>query len=375
MLCTKLRGSLEDASDYLTEQARGYVMTGEPGFMERYWEEIHTGKRREAVVERLGGLGLSQHSTRLLQAAKNNSDLLVYLETRAMCLAAEARHIPGERLPVEVRDYVLNVVEKSMSSEQKHTEAVELLFGGQYTSEKEVIDQYTTQFMEAAQEELDMDLEQAEKKASGAMTFQWALQAAVIVLFILVIGACYYMIIHPVLYYHRCIEEGMEEKMHPQGIREVNLLGQSIQSMYRNMRSALKAKDEFLASVSHEIRTPLHSVMGCQTLLEQTDLTDSQKEYLSCMERASAHLLEMVTHLLDYAKLENRMSRPVNGPWKPGDLAGYLDTGFRHLARAGNLEYKVILKDHVPGCLYGDASMIRQIGTNLVSNAIKFTDR
>lgn len=374
MLCAELRRELEDASDYLTEQARSYVITGNPDDMADYWEEIHTGKRREAVMGQLGGIGLSEDGTRLLQAAKTNSDLLVYLETRAMRLAAESRQAEAAGLPDEVRDYVLNVVERSMSPEQKYLQAVELLFGSQYTAEKAVIGQYTTQFLEAAEAELDQELERAEHGSTRAMRFQWGLQAAAVICFLLALVVCYYMTINPALHYHNCLIQGREEELHPGGILEVRILGESIRAMYQNMRDALKTKDEFLASVSHEIRTPLYSIMGYQTLLEQTKLTDDQKEYLIYMKRASAHLLEMVTHLLDYEKLENQEAKPVNRQWEPKELAEYLDTGFRHLAETEKLDFQVHLKDDVPRLLYGDVSMIRQIGANLVSNAIKFTD-
>lgn len=374
MLCAELRRELENASDYLTEQARSYVITGNSDDMTDYWEEIHTGKRREAVMAQLGGMGLSEHGTRLLQAAKTNSDLLIYLETRAMRLAAESRQAEAASLPDEVKDYVLNVVERSMNPEQKYLEAVELLFGSQYTAEKAVIGQYTTQFLEAAEAELDQELERAEHGSTRAMRFQWGLQAAAAICFLLALVVCYYMTINPALHYHNCLIQGREEELHPGGILEVSILGESIQAMYQNMRDSLKTKDEFLASVSHEIRTPLYSIMGYQTLLEQTKLTDDQKEYLTYMKRASAHLLEMVTHLLDYEKLENQEVKPVNRKWEPKELAEYLDTGFRHLAETEKLAFQVHLKDDVPGLLYGDVSMIRQIGANLVSNAIKFTD-
>lgn len=364
----ELCDNLEEAAGYLSEQARNYVITGNQDYLENYWEEVHTGKRREAAVRELKELGVSEKRIGLLESAKNYSDMLIYLETRAMRLAADASPPSGKELPSEVEEYILNIVEKSMNPEEKYVAAVELLFGGQYLSEKDVIGQYTRQFLRQEEGELEGELKRADKEFSGALTLQWVLEMAAVFLFLLMVLSYYYLVIRPVLYYHGCLMKENKEHLKPSGVQEINMLGKTI-------NHALKAKDDFLADVSHEIRTPLNSVIGYETLLEQTELNPLQTEYVSCMKYASGHLLEMINHLLDYARLENTKQRLCCGEWSPESLLLYLENGFRHLAAKKKLELRLRIEESMPPILYGDEEKVRQIAANLVSNAVKFTKK
>lgn len=366
LLCGKLCDNLEEAAGYLSEQARGYVITGNQTYLENYWEEIHSGRRREMAVANLEGLVGSEGRIRLLKSAKNYSDLLVYLETRAMRLAADAFAPSGFPLPPEVRGYILNTVEKAMSPEEKHVAAVELLFGEEYLTERSAIGQYTVQFLGQVEEEMDRELTQAEKDFGAALTFQWVLQTVTVISFLLMVLSYYVLVIRPVLSYHRCLEWEGRKLLEPNGIREIYMLGNSI-------NGALKAKDDFLAAMSHEIRTPLNSVIGYETLLEQTRLDPKQREYLSYMKYASEHLLGMVSQLLDYSRLKNSRQRTFCTWWQPESLVAFLNQSFRYLAAEKNLELKFKKEDGVPSFLYGDEGKVRQIASNLVSNAVKYT--
>lgn len=368
LLCGALCDDLEEAADYLSEQARNYVITGNPDCLKGYWEEVHTGKRREEAFVKLKRVGISEERVRLLRSAKNYSDLLIYLETRAMRLASDVSALTETTLPPEVEGYILNTVEKSMSPEERHMAAVELLFGKEYLSEKEVIGQYTRQFLRQAEEELDGDLERADKGVSRALTLQWSLQAAAVVVFLLMMLSYYRLVIRPVMRYHSCLDEKNREPLVPFGIWEIYKLGESI-------NQALKAKDDFLASVSHEIRTPLNSVIGYETLLEQTRLDRAQKEYVSCMKYASQHLMEMVSHLLDYARLKNTGQRLICKEWPSESLLLYLEHGFGHLAAEKKLKFMLRTEGDIPPVLIGDEGKVRQIAANLVSNAVKFTEK
>lgn len=368
LLCGELCDNLEEAANYLSEQARNYVITGNPDCLEGYWKEIHTGKRREDAFMKLEKVGISEKRIRLLKSAKNYSDLLIYLETRAMRLAADTTGPSGIVLPPEVEGYILNIVEKSMNPEEKHVAAVELLFGETYLSEKKVIGQYTRQFLRQAEEELDGELERADKRVSGALTWQWSLQAASVMLFMLMVLSYYRLVIRPVLSYHSCLNKENKECLKPSGIQEIHMLGESI-------NRALKAKDDFLAAMSHEIRTPLNSVIGYETLLERTNLDQSQKECVLRMKYASQHLLEMVSHLLDYARIKNSGQKLFYKTWMSESLLLYLEHGFRHLAAEKKLGFKLRKEGDIPPVLLGDEGKIRQIAANLVSNAVKFTEK
>ena len=367
IVCGEYCDDLEEAAGYLSEQARNYVITGERKYLDNYWEEVHTGKRRDTFVKELEELGVSEKKAGLLKSAKSYSDLLIYLETRAMRLAADTYSESGAKPPAEVKEYILNTVEQSMSREQKYMVAVELLFGEEYLSEKEVIGQYTRQFLKQIKEEMDAELVQADKRLSVALTLQWILQGGFILLFIQMVLTYYYLIIKPVLSYHHCLEDRNKEQLEPSGVWEISMLGKTI-------NHAMKAKDDFLAAVSHEIRTPLNSAIGYEILLEQTELSPSQKEYVACMKEASRHLLEMVNHLLDYTKLKNKRQELSCAEWFTESLRIYLENGYKHLAAKKNLDFKVRKKDNIPPVLYGDEIKVRQIAANLLSNAVKFTE-
>lgn len=368
LLCGEICDNMEAAAGYLSEEARNYVITGNQDYLDRYWDEVHTGTRREEGIIKLEELGVSDDRIRLLKSAKDYSDLLIYLETRAMRLAADAFEASELSLPPEVNEYVLNIAEKSMSPKEKHAAAVELLFSGEYLSEKEVIGQYTRQFLRLVEDELDKELKRADQRVSSALTFQWVLQAAAVLLFLLMVLSYYYLIIQPALSYHRCLMKEDKGQLEPAGVQEIYMLGNSI-------NHALKARDDFLASVSHEIRTPLNSVIGYETLLEQTKLDYLQKEYVSCMKHASDQLLEMASHILDYARLESTRLKLSDEEWFPEGFLRYLKYSFRHLAAEKNLELKLHIEENMPSVLLGDEGKIRQIAGNLLSNAVKFTEK
>lgn len=106
-VCGEYCDNLEEATGYLSEQARNYVITGKQKYLDDYWEEVYTGKRRDSVVKGLEELGISDKKLGLLKSAKSYSDLLIYLETRAMRLAADTYWEAGNELPPKVEEYII----------------------------------------------------------------------------------------------------------------------------------------------------------------------------------------------------------------------------------------------------------------------------
>jgi signal transduction histidine kinase/ActR/RegA family two-component response regulator len=137
--------------------------------------------------------------------------------------------------------------------------------------------------------------------------------------------------------------------------------------------AANRAKSEFLANMSHEIRTPLNGVMGIAGALARTPLSPAQSEMVSLIETSAQTLEALLTDILDLARIEagGMEIRP-----EPFDLTASVNACaalFEASAKAKAVELKVDIDAQALGAFMGDAPRIRQILTNLLGNAVKFT--
>ena len=138
---------------------------------------------------------------------------------------------------------------------------------------------------------------------------------------------------------------------------------------------ANKAKSEFLATISHEIRTPMNAIVGMADLLWDTGLTSDQRKYLRIFRRAGSSLLQLLNDILDLSKVEAGHIELESIEFDLGDL---IEKAIEILAMRANekgLELACHLSADVPCSLIGDPNRLHQILVNLISNAIKFTER
>ncbi len=138
--------------------------------------------------------------------------------------------------------------------------------------------------------------------------------------------------------------------------------------------AASRAKSQFLATMSHEIRTPMNGVLGMTELLAASALTTSQRRHVETIQRSAQALLTLINDILDFSKVEaGRLDLDL----ADFDLEALVNDTVELLsgrARAKNLVVESSL-DVTSTRLHGDANRLRQILTNLVGNAVKFTER
>lgn len=141
----------------------------------------------------------------------------------------------------------------------------------------------------------------------------------------------------------------------------------------REALDASQTKSDFLANMSHEIRTPLNGILGFTRLLSGTRLNKRQQEYLQTIESSSTSLLSIINDILDFSKIEAGKLVLDNAPVNISDIIDDVIAMLAPEAHKKDIELAALVYQDVPQEVMGDSLRIKQILTNLINNAIKFT--
>ena len=142
----------------------------------------------------------------------------------------------------------------------------------------------------------------------------------------------------------------------------------------REATSANRAKSEFLANMSHELRTPMNAIMGFSEVLSDDELNEEHQSYLDTIIESSKSLLHLIDDILDYSRVESGKLDIDIRDCRVGDLVGELESMLRPVASKKSIALEFLQCDMIPEIIQTDPLRLRQCLTNLIENAVKFTE-
>jgi PAS domain S-box-containing protein len=162
-------------------------------------------------------------------------------------------------------------------------------------------------------------------------------------------------------------------------IKRANLKAEAsardLEESLRKAEEANKAKSDFLANMSHELRTPMNGVLGMAHLLSDTALSEDQQEYVNTINGSGESLLMLLNDILDFSKIEAGALELENIPFALVESIESTVNLLKPNARKKHIELLLDVDSEVPSYVMGDVGRLRQVITNLIGNAIKFTNR
>lgn len=168
--------------------------------------------------------------------------------------------------------------------------------------------------------------------------------------------------------------EEMQHNILRETLEQMEIQNVELDLAKKRAQEAARIKSEFLANMSHELRTPLNGVIGFTRLTLKTELNPTQRDHLNTIERSANNLLAIINDVLDFSKLEAGKLILESIPFPLRNTLDEVVTLLAHSSHDKGLELTLNIKNDVPDNVIGDPLRLQQVITNLVGNAIKFTE-
>lgn len=149
----------------------------------------------------------------------------------------------------------------------------------------------------------------------------------------------------------------------------------ALKNATKRAEEANVAKSEFLANMSHEIRTPLNGIIGFTDLALQTDLSNTQKQYLNIVDQSANGLLSIINDILDFSKIEAGKLELDIEKCSIAEIGAYSSNIINFQAQEKNLELLLNIDHELPKYIWADSIRLKQVLINLLGNAVKFTEK
>jgi len=170
--------------------------------------------------------------------------------------------------------------------------------------------------------------------------------------------------------------EQANERIRAQNL-DLTEANEALRQAQREATEANRLKSEFLATMSHELRTPLNAIIGFSDLMLEGvsgKLTEKQDDYVNRILNNSERLLTMINELLDVSKIEAGRLEIVMSPFAPAELVEHVKSRLHGLAEKKDLTLRTHVSETLPPTVMADEQRVEQILTNLIGNAIRFTE-
>lgn len=405
---------LADASDYLTDEARKFAVTGEINHFYNYWYEVYESKTRDTVISALSSYNPPENEKALLKEAKAYSDELIKTETISMKLKLISENKSAESFNSDpnLYDYLKYVYNYDLpeeylflSPEQMQKKSVEILYDSCYYESKNLIMSPIEEFQSVMDNRLNCSVEKAIQRQDTASVVQICCSVSVLALIGVLISGLNFLYVRPLNEYADALsadsvqnqlehQDFSKVRVIPQGAKELYCFGETFNHLSLILHEELKrraaaekemryardeadranrAKSDFFAQMSHELRTPLNAIIGYLYLLRETQLNEKQREYCRAIDFSSENLLGLINNILDFSKMESGNMvfeiTDFNLPQLIHDVYNMMKSN----AIQKNLKLELYLSENIPRFVKGDPLKLQQVLVNLLSNALKFT--